>query len=172
MAQNSNDGDAMKMSEAKEAALIHLGSAAFNSLDAGGKAASLHKIKAAGFPVPAGFVVPADADLDQIEAELEDAVMAIGGYLVAARSSAYLEDLPDASFAGQYTTQLEIMSLPELLDAIAMCRASAGTPQVVSYLQKKNEFHHDRPEVSVLVQKTVDVAVAGVAFSIHPHPGR
>jgi phosphohistidine swiveling domain-containing protein len=161
----------MKSSQTRKVALIHLGTVAFSSLEAGGKAASLHEIKAAGFPVPEGFVVPADADLDQIEAKLQDAVVAIGGYPLAVRSSAHLEDLPDASFAGQYTTHLEVTNLAGLLDAIAICRASALTPQVVSYLNKNNGLDHHGTQVSVLVQRRVDVTVAGVVFSIHPHTG-
>jgi phosphohistidine swiveling domain-containing protein len=171
LTRDSSDGEAMKTSEARQAALIQMGSAAFNSLAAGGKAASLHEIRAAGFPVPPGFVVAVDADLEQIEAELRDAVTAIGGYPVAVRSSAQLEDLAGTSFAGQYTTYLEVASLAALVDSICKCRASGHAPHVVTYV-KKNGFVHDRAHISVLVQKIVDVAVAGVAFSIHPHTGR
>jgi len=161
----------MKTSAAKNAtALPFLGHPDFNPIAAGGKAASLHQIKAAGFPVPPGFVVAADVDLDQIEAELQDAVMAVGGYPVAVRSSAQLEDLANSSFAGQYATHLELRSLAGLIEAIANCRASALTPQVLSYLNK-NAFGHNA-QIGALVQKVFDVAVAGVAFSIHPHTGR
>jgi phosphohistidine swiveling domain-containing protein len=160
----------MKTSEAKQAGLIQLGSLAFNSLVAGSKASALHQIKAAGFPVPPGFVVAADAELDQI-AELQDAVSAIGGYPVAVRSSALLEDLACTSFAGQYSTHLMVANLAALLDSIAKCRASEHAPHAETYV-KKNGFVCDRAQVSVLVQKIVDVAVAGVAFSIHPHTGR
>src|SRR6516164_8040356 len=167
-----SDGDGMKTSAAKNATpLPFLGHPDFNPIAAGGKAASLHEIKAAGFPVPPGFVVPARADLDQIEAELQDAVMAIGGYPVAVRSSAQLEDLAGASFAGQYATYLEVTSLAALVDSIAKCRASEHAPHVVTYA-KKNGLVQDRAQVGVLVQKIVDVAVAGVAFSIHVHTGR
>src|SRR5215469_6941228 len=142
----------MKTSAAKNAtALSFLGRPDFNPIAAGGKAASLHQIKAAGFPVPPGFVVAADADLDQIEAELQDAVMAIGGYPIAVRSSAQLEDLADNSFAGQYATHLRVRNLAGLLKAIASCRACAITPQVLSYLNK-NAFGHDT-QIGVLVQK-------------------
>jgi len=163
-------GDAMKSSQANEYTLMYLGTPAFNSVVAGAKAASLHELKAAGFPVPPGFVISAHIGLDQIEAELQEAVMAVGGYPVAVRSSAQLEDLPDASFAGQYATHLEVTSLVGLLNAIANCRASALSPQVVSYLNN-GAFDHNT-QLSVLVQKIVDVAVAGVAFSIHPQTGR
>jgi phosphohistidine swiveling domain-containing protein len=163
----------MRSSEAKEpTGLIYLGSGLeLNALAAGGKAASLHQLKAAGFPVPPGFVVAPEADLNQIEGELEVAIAALGGYPVAVRSSAQLEDLAETSFAGQYATYLDVTSLSGLIERIANCRASAVTPQVVAYLSK-NGLGQDRTRVSVLVQKIVDVALAGVAFSIHPHTGR
>jgi len=162
----------MKISEVKKAtALIHLGSPNFNCLTAGGKATALHQIKAAGFPVPPGFVVPYEADLQQIEGELHDAVRALGGYPVAVRSSAQLEDLAEASFAGQYATSLEVATLRGLVQGIATCRTSACTPEVVSYLNK-NAFCESQTHVSVLVQKIVHAAIAGVAFSIHPQTGR
>ena len=151
--------------------LIPLGSPEFSAAAAGGKASSLHQLLAAGFPVPPGFVVPAEADLNHIEGELEAAVATLGGYPLAARSSAQLEDLLAASFAGQYTTRLEIPNLPALVEAIAACRASAGNDNVVSYLHKDG-FGKSHARVSVLVQKIVDASVAGVAFSIHPHTGR
>jgi phosphoenolpyruvate synthase/pyruvate phosphate dikinase len=167
----NGDGDGMKTSAAKhESTVAFLGCPDFNLSVAGGKAAALHQIMAAGFPVPPGFVVPPYVELDQIEAELQDAVMAIGGYPIAVRSSAQLEDLAETSFAGQYATHLRVRSLAELLKAIADCRASALAPQVLSYLNK-NAFGHDT-QVGTLVQKVFDVACAGVAFSIHPHTGR
>jgi phosphohistidine swiveling domain-containing protein len=169
--RENSDGEGMKTSAAKQSiALAFLGHPSFTPTTAGRKAASLHQIKAAGFPVPPGFVVPGDADLDQLEAGLQDAVAAIGGYPVAVRSSAMLEDCADASFAGQYATHLEVRSLDRLLQTIANCRASAFAPQVVSYLSK-NAFGH-QTQISVLVQKVFDVAFAGVVFSIHPHTGR
>jgi phosphohistidine swiveling domain-containing protein len=137
----------------------------------GGKASSLHQVLAAGFPVPPGFVVPAESDLNHIEGELTAAVTALGGYPLAARSSAQLEDLPAASFAGQYATRLEAADLPALIEAIAACRASAGDHHALSY-RDKNGFGGRHARVNVLVQKLVDASVAGVIFSIHPHTGR
>ena len=171
MCGGNSDGEGMKSSAAKHATtLAFLGDPNFNPMAAGRKAASLHQIKAAGFPVPPGFVVPADADLDHFAADLQDAVSAIGGYPVAVRSSAQLEDCLDASFAGQYATHLEVRSPAELLQAIVNCRRSSLAPQLVSYLNKNASGH--QMQICALVQKVFDVAFAGVVFSIHPHTGR
>ncbi len=162
----------MRGLEAKdETVLIPLCAPEFSGQLGGGKTASLHQLIAAGFPVPPGFVVPHEADLDNIEGELTTAVAALGGYPVAVRSSAQLEDLAAASFAGQYATRLEVTSLTGLVEGIAACWASARNPQVVSYLHK-NGFGQSHARVSVLVQKVVEASVAGVAFSIHPETGR
>jgi phosphohistidine swiveling domain-containing protein len=157
---------------AKAVLLPELGSPNFTA-DAGGrKATPLHELKLAGFPVPPGFVVPPQLELDErVEAELESAVHAIGGYPVAARSSGHLEDLPGASFAGQYVTRLDLTGRPALLDAIRQCRDSARSDQVVVYLRRQG-LDESQARVSVLVQVMVDAAVAGVAFSIHPMTGR
>ena len=149
-----------------------IGSAAFSAEAGGRKATPLHELIVAGFPVPPGFVVAPHIVLDSSAAtELDVAVAAIGGYPVAARSSGHLEDLPGASFAGQYVTRLEIHSAPALVEAIAQCRASARSPQVVAYL-RKNGLDESQARVSVLVQRMVDAAIAGVAFSVHPTTGR
>jgi phosphohistidine swiveling domain-containing protein len=149
-----------------------LGGTEFSAAAAGRKAAPLHELMRAGFAVPPGFVVPPDIPLDaRLEAQLDAAVATIGGYPVAARSSGHLEDLPGASFAGQYMTRLEIADARGLLDAVEECRASARSPQVTAYL-RKNGLDESQARVSVLTQRMVDAAIAGVAFSIHPTTGR
>jgi phosphohistidine swiveling domain-containing protein len=159
-------------SAARAALLPALGSTQFSAEAGGRKAAPLHELLVAGFSVPSGFVVPPNIDLDaSVERELELAVAAIGGYPVAARSSGHLEDLPGASFAGQYLTRLEIRDGQELVRAIGECRESASSPQVVAYL-RKNGLDQSQARVSVLVQAMVDAAIAGVAFSINPMTGR
>ena len=156
---------------AKSVVFPMLGSANFSSELGGRKAAPLHDLKLAGFPVPSGFVVPPDIEFDEnTERDLESAVGAIGGYLVAARSSGHLEDLPGASFAGQYTTCLEVRDTAELVQSIRKCRQSAKSDQVVTYLRRQG-LDESQARVSVLVQVMVDAAVAGVAFSIHPMTG-
>lgn len=151
--------------------LIFLGSPEFNAVTAGVKASSLHELLVAGFPVPPGFVVPAATDRDRIQSELESAVESLGGYPLAVRSSAQFEDLTGASFAGQYATYLKITDFRALMKAIIDCRVSGSNDHALSYLHK-NGLGAGEPRVSVLVQNLVEAAVAGVAFSIHPHTGR
>ena len=146
-----------------------LGDATFSPEIGGRKAAPLHELKRAGFPVPAAFIVAPEVELD--EAKLELAIAAIGGYPVAVRSSGHLEDLPGASFAGQYVTRLSVANAPHLLRAIRECRESARSEQVVAYLRRQG-LDESQARVSVLVQSMIDAAVAGVAFSIHPTTGR
>ena len=155
-----------------EPLLPALGGAGFTDEAGGRKAAPLHELTRRGFPVPAGFVVPPHLELDaRFALECESAVSALGGFPVAARSSGHLEDLPGASFAGQYVTTLEIHDAAGLVRAIAACRQSARSAQVTAYL-RRNGLDDSRAHVSVLVQTMVDAAVAGVAFSIHPTTGR
>jgi phosphohistidine swiveling domain-containing protein len=160
------------MPRSDTAILSVLGGTGFDAAAAGRKATPLHELMRAGFAVPPGFVVPPDVPLDaRMEAQLEAAVTAMGGYPVAARSSGHLEDLPGASFAGQYVTRLDIADARGLLEAIDECRAAARSPQVTAYL-RKNGLDESQARVSVLTQRMVDAAIAGVAFSIHPTTGR
>ncbi|MBE9075698.1 phosphoenolpyruvate synthase [Romeria aff. gracilis LEGE 07310] len=91
---------------------------------------------------------------------------------VAVRSSATAEDLPDASFAGQQETFLNISGEAELLEACRKCFASLFTNRAISYRQEKG-FDHRAIALSVGVQKMVrsDRACAGVMFSIDTETG-
>jgi len=91
---------------------------------------------------------------------------------VAVRSSATAEDLPDASFAGQQETFLNITGVDELLDACRRCYASLFTDRAISYRIEKN-FDHMQVALSVGVQKMVrsDKAGAGVMFTIDTETG-
>jgi pyruvate,water dikinase len=91
---------------------------------------------------------------------------------VAARSSATAEDLPDASFAGQQETFLNIVGQEELLDAVQRCFASLFTDRAISYRQEKG-FDHMKVALSVGVQKMVrsDLAGSGVMFSLDTETG-
>ncbi len=91
---------------------------------------------------------------------------------VAVRSSATAEDLPDASFAGQHETYLNIKNEDELLEAWKKCVASLFTDRAIKY-REENGFEHMKVALSVGVQKMVraDKASAGVAFTIDPDSG-
>ena len=91
---------------------------------------------------------------------------------VAVRSSATAEDLPDASFAGQQETFLNITGEAALLDACRRCFASLFTDRAISYRQAKG-FNHMSVALSIGVQQMVrsDLAGSGVMFSIDTESG-
>ena len=91
---------------------------------------------------------------------------------VAVRSSATAEDLPEASFAGQQESFLNVTGEEELLDSCRKCYASLFTDRAISYRREKG-FDHMKVALSVGVQKMVrsDMAGAGVMFSIDTETG-
>ncbi len=91
---------------------------------------------------------------------------------VAVRSSATAEDLPDASFAGQQETFLNIVGEKNLLLAVKKCIASLFTNRAISYRVDKN-FNHFSIALSVGVQKMVraDLGSSGVMFTIDTESG-
>ncbi len=89
---------------------------------------------------------------------------------VAVRSSATAEDLPDASFAGQQETYLNVRGEEELLEKTVQCWSSLFTPRAIFYRQQKG-FPHEKVLISVVVQKMVNSKAAGVMFTIHPVTG-
>ena len=91
---------------------------------------------------------------------------------VAVRSSATAEDLPDASFAGQQETFLNIRGDAALLNACRRCYASLFTDRAISYRQAKG-FDHVKVALSIGVQRMVrsDLGGAGVMFSIDTETG-
>lgn len=91
---------------------------------------------------------------------------------VAVRSSATAEDLPDASFAGQQETYLNVRGQNSILDSVRNCFASLFTDRAISYRHSFN-FDHFQVGLSVCVQKMVrsDLGVSGVAFSLDTESG-
>ena len=91
---------------------------------------------------------------------------------VAVRSSATAEDLPDASFAGQQESYLNVRGPSALIDSVRNCFASLFTDRAISY---RKTFHYDVSQIglSVCVQRMVrsDLASAGVAFSLDTESG-
>ncbi|MGV3528088.1 MAG: phosphoenolpyruvate synthase [Flavisolibacter sp.] len=91
---------------------------------------------------------------------------------VAVRSSATAEDLPDASFAGQQETYLNVRGPAALMDAVRNCFASLFTDRAISYRENCG-YDHFAVGLSVCVQKMVrsDLGASGVAFSLDTESG-
>ncbi len=88
---------------------------------------------------------------------------------VAVRSSATAEDLPDASFAGQQETFLNVTG-DDLLDKVKKCWSSLFTARAISYRQKHG-FAHDDVKLAVVVQKMVNSEYSGIMFTVDPNSG-
>lgn len=91
---------------------------------------------------------------------------------VAVRSSATAEDLPQASFAGQHESFLNIIGKGALLDSVKKCFASLYTDRAIKY-REDNGFAHEKVALSVGIQKMVrsDKACSGVSFTLEPESG-
>lgn len=89
-----------------------------------------------------------------------------GDVRVAVRSSSPDEDLSAASFAGLYATRLGVRP-DDLEDAVRRCFASSFAVRVLTY-RIEHGFHMATPRFAVIVQRQIDSAVAGVAFSLNP----
>jgi pyruvate,water dikinase len=91
---------------------------------------------------------------------------------VAVRSSATAEDLPDASFAGQQETYLNVRGPAALIDSVRNCFASLFTDRAISY-RHSFKYDHFAVGLSVCIQKMVrsDLGASGVAFSIDTESG-
>jgi rifampicin phosphotransferase len=157
----------------------------------GNKAATLATLRRAGFPVPDGVVLTTEALAQALAAAgLEDgarraevealplpaglsealgaAVQRLGSDRLAVRSSGVEEDLPDASYAGQYETVLNVPA-EELATAVRRCWASAFSDQVSVY--RRAHGSERQVAMAVLIQPMVAAHAAGVGFSADPITG-
>jgi len=91
---------------------------------------------------------------------------------VAVRSSATAEDLPNASFAGQHESYLNIKGEKELMNNVRKCFASLYTDRAIKY-REDNGFQHGKIALSVGIQKMVrsDKSSSGIAFTLDPESG-
>ncbi|MEM5878380.1 MAG: phosphoenolpyruvate synthase [Candidatus Aenigmatarchaeota archaeon] len=89
---------------------------------------------------------------------------------VVARSSATAEDLPDASFAGQQLTVLNVKGKDNVIKAVKKCWASLFTARATFYRVSKG-FDHKKVLIAVPVQKQLNSDKAGVGFTVHPSSG-
>src|SRR5882762_10334361 len=160
----------------------------------GGKCANLGELTANGVTVPPGFAVTADAfrrfleetkigeiiqtapmpsDIaSEVRSAYRDLERKTGNaqVKVAVRSSATSEDLPDASFAGQQDTYLNVKGEDQLVHYVQKCWSSLYTPRAIFYREEKG-FPHEKVLISVGVQKMVDSEVSGVIFTLDPVNG-
>ncbi len=181
----------------------------------GGKGANLGEMAGAGFPIPAGFCVTAEAyrklisenDLEpkirilladlnventkklneaarkiqnlMLRADIPDDIITqvfslyrhlkpgSKSPLVAVRSSATAEDLPDASFAGQQETYLNIKGEANVIQAVRLAWASLFGARAIYYRATKG-FDHFRVALAIPIQLMVQSEVSGVMFSVNP----
>lgn len=87
--------------------------------------------------------------------------------LVAVRSSGTAEDLPDASFAGQQETFLNVKGEANLINKVRQCWASLFTPRAIFYRQEK-KFDHFKVGIAIPIQKMIQSQNSGVMFTIDP----
>lgn len=165
--------------------VIELRAAAARDSDrTGSKAANLATLLQAGFPVPDGMVLTTEAfrqsltvrdgpDRHALAGHLQEALREIiqryGDAPLAVRSSALAEDLPDATFAGQYETVLDVRGLAALDEAVRRCWASATGPEATAYGAHANVGAG--PAMAVLIQPMLEPEAAGVALGADPISG-
>jgi pyruvate,water dikinase len=106
----------------------------------------------------------------QLTDEILTAHRQLNGYAVAVRSSATAEDLPDAAFAGQQETFLNIVGEQALLEAIRLCWASLWSERAILY-RARQMVDQKSVKLAVVVQKMVPADVAGVMFTANPVSG-
>ena len=103
----------------------------------------------------------------ELAKEIEQAYIKMGRGLVAVRSSATAEDLPEASFAGQQSTFLNVQGEKEVIAAVQGCWASLFKPRAIFYRHQQG-FDHFRVGIAVPVQKMVQSEASGVMFTLEP----
>jgi pyruvate,water dikinase len=113
----------------------------------------------------AGVMPPMLAD------QIRGAYASIGCPPVAVRSSATTEDLPEASFAGQQDTFLNVAGDEALLEAVVRCWSSLWTARAIGY-RSRNGIEHQGAALAVVVQEMVESETAGVLFTANPLTGK
>ncbi|RDE14377.1 MAG: hypothetical protein C4K47_04305 [Candidatus Thorarchaeota archaeon] len=104
-----------------------------------------------------------------LAAEVQASYRQMGGGNVAVRSSASAEDLPEASFAGQYDTYLNVQGVNSVLEHIKQCFASLWSSRAIAY-RHRNNIPHEKVRIAVIVQSMIEPRSAGVLFTKNPTP--
>ncbi|MDX1403772.1 MAG: PEP/pyruvate-binding domain-containing protein [Woeseiaceae bacterium] len=156
-------------------AFIHFDAQINDPAFAGNKAFRLAELKAAGFRVPSFFVIGPHAAHEICRATLRSEIAAAteslggNGQRLAVRSSSADEDGSEHSYAGQFSSYLNIAA-PEVCDYAFKVWDSATSEQLTGYREANGVDGQIRPP-SVLVQNMVDADAAGVAFAVDPITG-
>jgi rifampicin phosphotransferase len=131
-------------------------------------ARALREEKGSGTTIRAAF--EAAPIPPQIEQDILDVYRELGGGPVAVRSSATAEDLPEAAFAGQQDTFLNVIGEQALLDTVRRCWASLWTERAIAYRERQG-IDQQTVKLAVVVQQMVPAEVAGVMFTANPVTG-
>jgi rifampicin phosphotransferase len=105
-----------------------------------------------------------------LAAEIVSGYHRIGSPPVAVRSSATTEDLPEASFAGQQETFLDVSGNDQLLEAVRRCWASLWTARAIGY-RVQHQIKSDKISMAVVVQELIDAEASGIVFTADPVTG-
>jgi len=103
----------------------------------------------------------------ELATEIKKSYVKLGGGLVAVRSSATAEDLPEASFAGQQSTYLNIDDEKRVVTAVHGCWASLFEARAIFYREEQG-FDHFKVGIAVPVQRMVQSEASGVMFTVEP----
>ena len=110
-------------------------------------------------------IQPIPDDLENLITDAYDqAIKDFPDAFVAVRSSATAEDLPDASFAGQQETFLNVKGHEMLLDSVKKCWSSLWTPRAIFYRVHQG-FNHEEVKLSVVIQRMVNSETSGIMFT-------
>src|SRR6187200_1024396 len=136
----------------------------------GGKGFQLARLAQADLPVPPGFCITPESleglHDPTIRTLIIEAYRALGGGVVAVRSSAILEDSAELSFAGQFETVLGVEGEPEIVAAIQRCMASRDSERVHAY--RRQAGITACLAIAVSVQRYVTPQISGVLFTCDP----
>ena len=115
-------------------------------------------------------LIGAAAMSDAVAGAIAGAYERLGGGLVAVRSSATAEDLPQASFAGQQSTFLNVIGAEHVVRSVKECWASLFEAQAIFY-REQGGFDHLQVGIAVPVQAMVQSERSGVMFTVNPVSG-
>ena len=107
---------------------------------------------------------------EDIAQSITQAYQQLGADVVAIRSSATTEDLPEASFAGLHESYLNIHSLEDILMAVRQCWASLWTPRALSYRTRLG-IAAQTVSMAVVIQQMMQASISGVLFTVNPVSG-